>query len=91
MTLHSDTDGDLRAVPPAPGELRGNAAGTPRPADFAAIDDWDQFADVTSHELGSLTRRMIEALARRSDATAAAELHRLYQTLGSAMGDDRPS
>lgn len=91
MTLHSDTDGDLRAVPPAPDEVHSDAVGTPRPADSEAVDDWDQFADVTSHELGSLTRRMITALSRRSDATASAELVSLYETLGSALVEHRQS
>lgn len=93
MTLPSDTDGDLQAVPPAPGAANGNAVGTPRPVDLAAVDDWDQFADVTSHELGRLTHRMITALSRRRDATASAELQRLYETLGSTVGgaDDQRS
>ena len=91
MTLHSDTDGDLRAVPAAPGQARGNATGTPQTADVTTVEDWDQFADVTSHELGILTRRMVTALSRRRDATASAELTSLYEMLSSEVGDHRPS
>lgn len=76
MVLNADTDGDLRAVTNA----RTDARGTPAPTN-EEDSSWADFAGLTSRELGRTARRLIDALAHRTDENAVAELRRLSDLL----------
>ena len=85
MVLNADTDGDLRAVRAA----RADAPDTPARAAGPKDSSWTDFDGVPSRELGQTARRLIAALAHRTDERAAIELRRLLDALQEAMA--RPS
>ena len=86
MVPNADTDGDLRAVTDA----RQDARGTPAPGNQEDTS-WADFAGVSSRELGKTARRLVDALAHRTDDVAVAELRRLAESLGKVSTEPRPT